>query len=125
MATRKKRLLKRKIASREITESISIWLLSLADRKINVPKERSSMKERNPRIKSPRPGSAANEWTEERIPLRTRNVPINEREKARMMRKRFQTLNIFLDSWTITEWRKAVATSHGMKAAFSTGSHPQ
>jgi hypothetical protein len=28
-------------------------------------------------------------------------------------------------STTITVWRKAVAVSHGMKEAFSTGSHAQ
>jgi len=42
-----------------------------------------------------------------------------------MIRKRFQTLNIFRFSWTIAECRKAVPTSHGMNEAFSTGSQPQ
>ena len=37
----------------------------------------------------------------------------------------FQTFSIPRRSWTITECRNAVATSHGMKAAFSTGSQAQ
>jgi hypothetical protein len=35
----------------------------------------------------------------------------------------FQTRSMPRFSWIITEWRKAVAASHGMSAAFSTGSH--
>ena len=34
----------------------------------------------------------------------------------------FQTLSIPCCSWTITECRNAVAASHGISAAFSTGS---
>ena len=34
----------------------------------------------------------------------------------------FQTFSIPFFSCTITEWRKAVAASHGISAAFSTGS---
>ena len=37
----------------------------------------------------------------------------------------FQTFSMPRRSWTITECRKAVATSQGMKAAFSTGSQAQ
>ena len=38
---------------------------------------------------------------------------------------RFQSCSIRRRSWIMTEWRNAVAVSHGMNAAFSTGSHAQ
>ena len=37
----------------------------------------------------------------------------------------FQILSIPRFSWIITECRKAVLISHGISAAFSTGSQPQ
>ena len=42
-----------------------------------------------------------------------------------MIRVRFQSFSMRRRSWIITECRKAVPVSHGMKAAFSTGSHAQ
>jgi hypothetical protein len=63
------------------------------------------------------------EWIELRIPLRVRNVPKSERAKASATRTAFQTRSMSFFSCTITEWRNAVATSQGMSAAFSTGSH--
>ena len=42
-----------------------------------------------------------------------------------MMSETFQTLSIPRFSWIITECRKAVPTSQGMRLAFSTGSHAQ
>ena len=58
-------------------------------------------------------------------PDRVRNVPKMARLKVRMTSTMFQTFSIPRRSWIITEWRNAVATSHGMNAAFSTGSHAQ
>ena len=37
----------------------------------------------------------------------------------------FQTFSIPRRSWTMIECRNAVPTSHGISAAFSTGSQPQ
>ena len=37
----------------------------------------------------------------------------------------FQTFSMSFFSWIVTECRKAVAVSQGMKAAFSTGSQAQ
>jgi hypothetical protein len=37
----------------------------------------------------------------------------------------FHTFSMSFFSWITTECRYAVAVSHGMKAAFSTGSHAQ
>ena len=64
-------------------------------------------------------------WTEEMIPERVRKVPNRQRQKVRMTSTMFQTFSIPRRSWTITECRNAVATSQGMKAAFSTGSQAQ
>ena len=64
-----------------------------------------------------------NEWIELTTPERVRKVPKSESEKARTTRRTFQMRSIPRRSWIITEWRNAVAASHGMSAAFSTGSH--
>ena len=72
-----------------------------------------------PRVDSPKA------WTDAMIPDRVRNVPNRHRLKVRMTSTMFQTFSIPRRSWTITEWRNAVATSHGMNAAFSTGSQAQ
>ena len=63
-----------------------------------------------------------NEWIESRIPERVRNVPKSERPNASITSSRFQTFSIPCFSWIITECRNAVAASHGISAAFSTGS---
>src|SRR5215208_2144460 len=62
-------------------------------------------------------------WIELITPLRVKKVPKRERQNAPATSTTFQTRSMFFFSCTITEWRKAVATSHGMSAAFSTGSH--
>ena len=62
------------------------------------------------------------EWIELRIPERVRNVPKIERKKAPITSTTFQTRSIPRFSWIITECRNAVAASHGISAAFSTGS---
>ena len=48
-----------------------------------------------------------------------------EAEGRRRSGSTFQTFSIPRFSWTMIEWRKAVPTSHGISAAFSTGSQPQ
>ena len=63
-----------------------------------------------------------NEWIEVRIPERVRNVPKSESPNASVTRVTFQRRSMPRFSWIITEWRYAVAASHGMSAAFSTGS---
>ena len=66
-----------------------------------------------------------NECTEEITPLRVRKVPKMVSAKVRMTSTMFHTFSMFFFSWIITECRNAVPVSHGMKAAFSTGSHAQ
>ena len=56
------------------------------------------------------------------IPDRVRNVPKSERQNASETSTMFHTFSIPRFSWIITEWRNAVAASHGISAAFSTGS---
>ena len=63
--------------------------------------------------------------TEEMTPERVRNVPKIVSPNARITSDTFQTFSMSFFSWIITEWRNAVITSHGMNAAFSTGSHAQ
>ena len=63
-----------------------------------------------------------NEWIELTMPERVRNVPKSESENARITSSTFQTFSIPRFSWIITECRNAVAASHGISAAFSTGS---
>ena len=63
-----------------------------------------------------------NEWIELTIPERVRKVPKSERLNAKITSSTFQTFSIPRFSWIITEWRNAVAASHGIRAAFSTGS---
>ena len=52
-------------------------------------------------------------------------MPSRQSEKVPTISETFQTLSIPRFSWTITECRKAVPASHGISAAFSTGSQAQ
>jgi len=58
-------------------------------------------------------------------PERVRNVPNSVRLKVRITSARFHSRSIRRRSWIITECRNAVPVSHGMNAAFSTGSQAQ
>ena len=73
----------------------------------------------------PRVGLAAKEWTETSTPERTRKVPTRLSEKASTARSSVQLLKRPRFSVTASEWMSAVAISHGMKDAFSTGSQNQ
>ena len=64
-----------------------------------------------------------NEWIELTTPDLVRNVPNSASENAMITSRTFQTFSIPRFSWIITECRNAVAASHGISAAFSTGSH--
>src|SRR5437763_16947474 len=77
---------------------------------------------KRPRMKMPRFGSTANACTEVSTPERTRNVPRSDRPNATIASSTVQLLKLPRFSVTASEWLSAVPTSHGMKAAFSTGS---
>jgi hypothetical protein len=70
-------------------------------------------------------GSETKAWIEERIPERTRKVPTIALHPVARIRDMFQTLSIPRFSWIMLECRNAVARSHGISAAFSTGSQAQ
>ena len=124
LAATRKTLLRRKADSRERIESSSPWPLRRSTRQASSVKEPSSTSARKARKNMPmEPWVKA--CTEPMIPERVRKVPKRVRPKVRMMRVRFQSLSMRRRSWIITECRKAVAVSQGMKAAFSTGSQAQ
>ena len=64
----------------------------------------------------------AKEWIDSITPERVRNVPNTESSNASATSTMFQIRSMPLRSWIITECRNAVAASHGISAAFSTGS---
>ena len=64
-------------------------------------------------------------WTEAMTPERVRKVPNIVRLNVRITSAMFQSFSIRRRSWILTECRKAVPVSQGMKAAFSTGSQAQ
>ena len=65
------------------------------------------------------------EWTEVIVPERVRKVPRMVRANAEMTSTKFHAWSIPRRCCTRDEWMNAVATSHGMSDAFSTGSHAQ
>ena len=70
----------------------------------------------------PRVGSVANACTEVSTPERTRKVPISDSENARIASRMVQIFSALRFSITTAECKSAVAISHGMNEAFSTGS---
>ena len=66
-----------------------------------------------------------NEWIEFTMPLRVRNVPNSASANVVETSTMFHTFSMPFFSCTITECRNAVAASHGISAALSTGSHAQ
>ncbi len=73
----------------------------------------------------PRAGSWAKACTEVSTPERTRKVPSNERENARMASRTVQLFSASRFSTTMAECSSAVPASHGISEAFSTGSQNQ
>ena len=69
--------------------------------------------------------SWANVCTESISPERVRNVAKSVSRNVSVTKTMFQTLSMPRFSWIITEWRNAVAVSHGSSEAFSTGSQNQ
>ncbi len=70
----------------------------------------------------PRSGSTANAWTEVSTPERTRNVPIIDIEKAIIASITVHARSESRAARTLIECSSAVAASHGISDAFSTGS---
>ena len=64
-------------------------------------------------------------WIDCSTPERTRKVPSSESANVAQISETFQTRNMPRRSWTMIECRNAVPVSHGIRAAFSTGSQAQ
>ncbi len=118
------RLLIRNTASREASDSIR-----LGERRSS---RRETISEAEPMMTTaisassgPPTVEAPNAWIDSRIPERTRKVPSRASANVPQISAAFHTFSIPRRSWTMTECRKAVPTSHGISDAFSTGSHPQ
>ncbi len=118
------RLLTRKTDSRESSESIrrserrsSRRLMISAVEPIRTTAIRPSSGP--PTVEAPKA------WIDSSTPERTRNVPSSASENVPTISETFQTLSIPRRSWTMIECRNAVPASHGISAAFSTGSQPQ
>jgi hypothetical protein len=124
LAATRNTLLRRNADSRETIESSSPWPLSPSTRAASRVKDPSSTRARKARKNMPM-DPWVNACTEPMMPERVRKVPNSVSPKVRMMRVRFQSLSMRRRSWIITECKKAVPVSQGMKAAFSTGSQAQ
>ena len=73
-------------------------------------------------MNAPRSGSTAKAWTLVKIPERTRKVPIMLIENATTPSMIVHARNASRAASTLAECSSAVAASHGMSEAFSTGS---
>src|SRR5208282_2849696 len=120
----KSRLLRTSAPSRETGEKRPPCLISPA-RKAKSANEPPMKMTRIARMKTPRVGSLAKAWTDVSTPERTRKVPSNDSEKARMARNKVHTLRASRFSMTAAECKSAVPASHGISEAFSTGSQNQ
>ena len=118
------RLLSRKNASRESSESIRASERRSGNRATIRPAETATTQPMNTSIWTPIV-DAPNAWIESRMPLLTRNVPSSASANVAQISDTFQTFSIPRFSCTMIECRNAVPTSHGISEAFSTGSQAQ
>src|ERR1039458_4560712 len=119
--TSKRRLLNRKLDSRETSDS-SLCSLFRCDRfPIRKKVQTARVKTRNQVPIE----DCAKACTELITPDRVRNVPSIESRKVAKISDMFQTFNMPRFSCIMTECRNAVPVSQGISEAFSTGSHPQ
>src|SRR5579885_2057435 len=123
-ATRNSRLLKRKLDSRETSDS-SLCSLRRCDL-LRTKKKTQVAIVRARKVTNQFPMEDwANACTELTTPLRVRNVPKMQRKNVEKMSHMFQIFSMPRFSCIITECRNAVPINQGMKEAFSTGSQPQ
>ena len=73
-------------------------------------------------MNTPRAGSLAKLCTEVSSPERTMKVPTSDSENARIASSTVQLFSVPRCSTTMVECSSAVAASHGISEAFSTGS---
>src|ERR1700691_1500375 len=123
-ATSSRRLLNRKLDSRE-TRASSLCSLLRCDlfftkKKVKTPKVIIKNQPNHSPIVD-----CAKACTELMIPLRVRNVPRIESQKVAKISHMFQTFSMPRFSCIMTECKKAVPVSQGISDAFSTGTHPK
>ena len=118
------RLFRMKAVSREAVPSSVPGACSRSLRQAIRARVASVMSATKPSSNGPTEPSV-NACTESRTPERVRNVPNRVSRNVPTMRDRFHVFSIPRRSCTIDECRNAVATSHGRKDAFSTGSQAQ
>src|SRR5580658_2180587 len=120
----KRRLLNRKLDSRETSDSSLCSLLRCE--RFSIKKKAQTARVNLMKTRNQVPiEDCAKACTELITPERVRNVPSMESRKVAKMSAMFQTFNMPRFSCIITECRNAVPVSQGMSEAFSTGSHPQ
>ena len=118
------RLLSRKIASRDSSESRRFSERRASRRQTTSPIDPAIMIPM--RITNGTPSvDAPKAWIESRIPERTRNVPRIASVPVASTSDTFQIFSIPRFSWIMIEWMNAVPVSHGSSDAFSTGSQAQ
>ncbi len=115
----------RNTPSRETSESSRCSLLRRSRRRVTSHTEPSTIAEISATNETLSVGSETKAWIELRIPERTRKSPTIASVPVSRTREAFQTFSIPRFSWIMIEWMYAVQTSHGISAAFSTGSHAQ
>ncbi len=107
--------------SRDMSRKLPPPLMALA-RQANSVSAPPTTTARKARMNTPRAGSVAKACTDTSTPERTRNVPSRLKEKPKMASSTVHALKAPRCSLTASECINAVATSHGMNEAFSTGS---
>src|SRR5512146_753735 len=123
-ATNRTRLLKRKLDSREMSDS-SRFSLCRCDRFFTkAATQTAKVSARNPTNQLPME-DCAKACTELTRPLRVRKVPKMQSRKVAKISHMFQIFSMPRFSCIITECRNAVPVSQGMREAFSTGSQAQ
>src|SRR5260370_42371049 len=122
--TSKRRLLNRKLDSRETRDSSLCSLLRCDRFWIRQNVQTASVKPMKTRNQVPIE-DWAKAWTELITPERVMNVPSIDSRNVAKMSDMFQTFNMPRFSCIMTECRNAVPVSHGISEAFSTGSRPQ
>ena len=118
------RLLSRKALSR-LSRVSAVWRDSSSRMRLKSRKNEITMA----KVRKTRKAGPTSDWakacTELSTPERTMKVPRMDRPKVTMISTMFQTFIMLRFSCRITEWRKAVPVSQGIREAFSTGSQPQ
>src|SRR5690242_1287875 len=123
-ATSRMRLLNRKLDSRETSDSSLCSLRNCLRFFTKNAVQTANVSARKTTNQSPIE-DCAKACTELTTPLRVRKVPKMESRKVEKINHMFQTFSMPRFSCIITECRKAVPVSHGIRDAFSTGSQPQ